>query len=353
MTAVTETSAESQEPGPAAAADQPVTGRVLSAIQPTADSFQLGNYLGALQHWVKLQETNEAFYCVADLHSMTVEYDPKLLRQRTLASYAQLIACGVDPSRSALFVQSHVPEHAQLQWALSCITGYGEASRMTQFKDKSAKEGTGASSVGLFTYPVLMAADILVYQAMGVPVGEDQRQHLELTRDLAQRFNKRFGKTFTVPTPIIIKDTAKIMDLQDPTSKMSKTSPNGCVFLLDPPKQIAKRIKSAVTDSETQVRFDTAAKPGVSNLMTILSVFTGESVGAIEKRYEGQMYGPFKGEVAEAVVEFATAYQARTSELLEDPAELARLMASGASRARDAAAPTLAAAFDRMGLIPA
>ena len=327
------------------------TDRVLSGIQPTADSFHIGNYLGALRSWVELQDTHEAFYTVVDQHAITVEYDPAELRQRTLVSFAQLLACGVDPERSVLFVQSHVPEHAQLAWVLSCITGYGEASRMTQFKDKSARDGTGAVSVGLFTYPVLMAADILVYQATGVPVGEDQRQHLELTRGLAQRFNARFGETFVVPEPLILKDTAKIKDLQEPTAKMSKSLPGGCVMLLDDPKKIAKKIKSAVTDSETVVRFDPETKPGVSNLLTILSALSGRTISELESHYEGSMYGPLKVDVADAVVEFATTYQSRTNEYLQDPAELHRLMELGAQKAREVATRTLADVYNRVGFV--
>lgn len=329
----------------------PPIQRVLSGIQPTADSFQLGNYLGALRSWVELQDTHEAFYTVVDQHAITVDYDPVELRRRTDVSFAQLLACGVDPERSVLFVQSQVPEHAQLAWVLSCITGYGEASRMTQFKDKSAREGTSAASVGLFTYPVLMAADILIYQATGVPVGEDQRQHLELTRDLAQRFNTRFGDTFVIPEPLIVKGTAKIKDLQDPTAKMSKSLPTGCVMLLDEPKKIAKKIKSAVTDSETVVRFDPETKPGVSNLLTILSVLGGQSIPDLEKHYEGSMYGPLKVDVADAVVEFATAYQARTNEFLDDRAELRRMMDFGAQKARAVASQTLATVYERVGFV--
>lgn len=328
--------------------------RVLSGIQPTADSFHIGNYLGAVRHWVGLQDTHEAFYAVVDQHAITVDYEPAQLRSRTLASYAQLLAVGVDPEQSALFVQSQVPEHAQLAWVLSCLTGYGEASRMTQFKDKMAKEGAAGASVGLFTYPVLMAADILIYRADGVPVGEDQRQHLELTRDLAQRFNTRFGEgALVVPEPLIVKDSAKIKDLQDPTAKMSKSTPAGCIFLLDPPKQIAKKIKSAVTDSETVVRFDPENKPGVSNLLTILSIMTDRSIPELEKHYEGSMYGPLKVDTADAVVDFATKYQLRTNEYLDDPAELSRLMAAGAARARAVASDTLADVYDKVGFITA
>ncbi len=331
--------------------DMAHTDRVLSGIQPTADSFHIGNYLGALRSWVQLQNSHEAFYTVVDQHAITVEYDPTELRQRTLVSFAQLLACGVDPERSVLFVQSHVPEHAQLAWVLSCLTGYGEASRMTQFKDKSARDGTGAVSVGLFTYPVLMAADILIYQATGVPVGEDQRQHLELTRDLAQRFNARFGETFVVPEPLILEDTAKIKDLQEPTAKMSKSLPTGCVMLLDDPKKIAKKVKSAVTDSETAVRFDPENKPGVSNLLTMLSALSGRTIPELEAHYEGSMYGPLKVDVADAVVEFATAYQSRTNEYLQDPAELHRLMELGAQKARGVATKTLTTVYDRVGFV--
>jgi tryptophanyl-tRNA synthetase len=325
--------------------------RVLSGIQPTADSFHIGNYLGALRNWVALQETHDCFYCVVDLHAITVEHDPAELNRRTRVSFAQLVALGVDPHRSTVFVQSQVPEHTQLQWALACLTGMGEAGRMTQFKDKSAKAGTDRTSVGLFTYPILQAADILVYRANAVPVGEDQRQHLELTRDLAARFNGRFGPTLTVPEPLIIKDTAKIFDLADPTSKMSKSSPAGCVFLLDPPKQTAKKIRSAVTDSETEVRFDPETKPGVSNLLTILATFTGRTVAEVEPEFAGRMYGDLKKDAAEAVVAFVEPVQARVAELLEDPAELDRQMSLGAARAREVAAATLADVYRNLGFV--
>ena len=327
--------------------------RVLSGIQPTAGSFQVGNYLGAVRHWVAMQESYDAYYCVVDLHAITVEQDPAELRTATLTAYAQLLAAGVDPERATLFVQSHVREHAELTWLLQCITGFGEAGRMTQFKDKSSKGGADRSTVGLFTYPVLMAADILLYQAAGVPVGEDQRQHLELTRDLAQRFNTRYGKTFTVPEPVIVKATAKILDLQLPTAKMSKSAPTGCVFLLDPAKTITKKFKSAVTDSETEVRFDPENKPGVSNLLTILAAFTDRTVETVVQDYQGAGYGALKVDTAEAVVAFAEPFAARVTELLADPAELSRLMAAGAERATVAAAPTLAAAYDRIGFVPA
>ena len=328
-----------------------MTARVLSGIQPTAGSFQLGNYLGAVQNWVALQDTHEALYCIVDLHSITVEQDPQELRRNILLGYAQLLAAGIDPARATIFVQSHVPEHAQLGWVLECITGYGEASRMTQFKDKSSKGDSDRTSVGLFTYPILMAADILLYQADEVPVGEDQRQHLELTRDLAQRFNSRFGQTFVVPKPLIVKETAKILDLQDPTSKMSKSSPNGAVFLLDDPKTIAKRLKSAVTDSETEIRYDPATKPGVSNLLTIVAAFTDRDVRSVEADYVGKGYGALKTDAAEVVVNFATPFAERVRELTDDPAELMRLMHEGAHKARAVAVPTLAAAYERLGFV--
>src|SRR5215813_14174388 len=263
--------------------------RVLSGIQPTADSFHLGNYLGAVRNWVALQETHDAFYCVVDLHAITAGHDPALLRHRTRASAAQLFALGLDPDRCTLFVQSHVPEHTELAWVLSCITGFGEASRMTQFKDKSAREGQEQASVGLFTYPILQAADILLYQADQVPVGEDQRQHLELSRTLAQRFNHRYGQTFVPPQPYILPDVAKIYDLQDPTAKMSKSSssPQGIVDVLDDPAVIRKKIARAVTDPGSEVRADAEAKPGVTNLLRIYSALSGEPVPALEAKYEG------------------------------------------------------------------
>jgi tryptophanyl-tRNA synthetase len=325
--------------------------RVLSGIQPTADSFQLGNYLGAVRQWVHLQDDHDAFYMVVDLHAITVETDPAVLRQRTRIAYAQLIAAGVDPQRSTLFVQSQVPEHAQLAWVLQCITGFGEASRMTQFKDKTARKGAEHASVGLFTYPILQAADILLYSADHVPIGEDQRQHLELTRDLAQRFNSRYGPTFVVPSPYIVKDTARVLDLQDPTSKMSKTLPSGCVFLLDPPKVIEKKIKRAVTDSQTEIRFDPEHKPGVSNLLTILATLTGRTVDQVVADLDGQQYGPLKQAAADAVVAFAEPFAKTVHALLDDPAEMDRLMAAAAQRARAAAAPVLVRAYDAMGLV--
>jgi tryptophanyl-tRNA synthetase len=327
--------------------------RVLSGIQPTADSFHLGNYLGALRQWVALQDTHEAFYCVVDLHAITVEQDPKLLRQRTRVSAAQLLALGIDPERSTLFVQSHVPEHAQLSWVMECIAGFGEASRMTQFKDKSTRQSTEHVSVGLFTYPILQAADILLYQANQVPVGEDQRQHLELTRDLAGRFNSRYGRTFTLPEAYIIKDTAKIYDLQDPTAKMSKSIPAGVVDLLAPVSASAKKFRSAVTDTEREIRYAPEAKPGISNLLVIYSTLTGKPIAELEAEYEGKGYGDLKKDIGAMFAEFVTPIQERVQSYLDDPAELDKVLAAGAARAREVASRTLATAYDRIGFLPA
>jgi tryptophanyl-tRNA synthetase len=328
--------------------------RILSGMQPTHNSLHLGNYLGALVQWVKLQDTHDAFYCVVDLHAITVEVEPAKLRERTRRTAAQYLAGGVDPARSTVFVQSHLSEHAELAWVLSCLTGFGEASRMTQFKDKAGKQGAEGTTVGLFTYPVLMAADILLYAADQVPVGEDQRQHLELTRDLAQRFNSRYGKTFTVPEPHIVKATAKIQDLQDPSSKMSKSSVSqaGVIDMLEDPKVIAKRIKSAVTDTGREVRFDEETKPGVSNLLRIHSALSGTSIPDLERQFEGKGYGDLKKEVADVVVEVASPFRQRTLEILADPAELDRILAEGAERARDVARATLATIYDRVGFLP-
>jgi tryptophanyl-tRNA synthetase len=327
----------------------------VSGIQPTADSFHFGNYLGALRQWVSLQDDYEPFFFIADMHAITVDQDPKLLRERCRRAAAQLIATGVDPERSAIFVQSQVPAHAQLGWVLQCLTGFGEASRMTQFKDKSAKGGSDRATVGLFTYPMLMAADILLYRPQYVPVGEDQRQHLELTRDLAQRFNHRFKKTFRLPEPFIIKETAKITDLQEPTAKMSKSasSPAGIIEMLDDPKVSAKKIRSAVTDSGSEVRFDPEDKPGISNLLTIYSALTGRSVPDVEEAYAGRGYGDFKKELAEIVVDFVTPFRDRTLELLEDRGELDGVLARGAEQAREVAERTLGDVYDRVGFIPA
>lgn len=326
-----------------------MTPRVLSGIQPTSDSFHIGNHLGALTNWVSMQETHECLYFIADMHAITVEQDPAQLRERTLLSFAQLLALGVDPKKSTIFVQSQVAEHAQFMWVLSCLTGLGEANRMTQFKDKAAKGGASSASVGLLTYPILQAADILLYRPNAVPVGEDQRQHLELTRDLAIRFNGRYGQTLVVPEPHILKATAKIMDLQDPTAKMSKSSPAGCVNLLDSLKVTEKKIKSAVTDSDTQISFDVTNKPGVSNLLTILSAYTGTAVPELVDSFAGRMYGDLKKEVAATVLEFAEPFQNRVFELMGDRAELESLMADGANRAREIAAATVKDVYTKIG----
>jgi tryptophanyl-tRNA synthetase len=329
----------------------PARHRVLSGIQPTSDSFHLGNYLGALRHWVALQDDFDAFYCVVDLHAITVDWDPALLRERTRVSAAQLLAVGLDPDKCALFVQSHVREHSELAWIFCCLTGFGEASRMTQFKDKSARSQN--VGVGLFTYPILQVADITLYQADRVPVGEDQRQHVELTRDLAQRFNARFGETFVVPEPHIVKEAAKICDLQTPTAKMSKSLPDaGTINLLDDPKRLAKKIRSAVTDSGSDVRFDEVDKPGISNLLTIYSVLSGRSIADLEDAYAGKGYGDFKKDVADVVVEFVTPVQRRVQSYLDDPAALDEILRAGAERARGVAAATMELVRDRVGFLP-
>ncbi len=326
---------------------------LLSGMQPSAASLHLGNYLGALTQWVKMQDDFNAYYVIVDLHAITVSQDPSELRQNTRRTAAQYIAAGIDPSKSALFVQSHIPAHAQLAWVLNCITGFGEASRMTQFKDKSQKGGADNSSVGLFTYPILQAADILLYQPKAVPVGEDQRQHLELTRDLATRFNSRFGKTFEIPEAHILKETAKIYDLQEPTAKMSKSAqdPKGLVNLMDEPSVIAKKIKSAVTDTDGEIRFDREAKPGVSNLIGIYSAVTGESVESFTSSLQGQGYGALKTAVADAVVAELDPIRLRAQELLADPAELDRLLAQGAAKANQIAERTLSDVYDKLGFV--
>ncbi|WP_283138584.1 tryptophan--tRNA ligase [Rhizohabitans arisaemae] len=328
--------------------------RVLSGIQPTAASFHLGNYLGAVRQWVEMQDAYDAFYCVVDLHAITVEYSPAELRRRTRRAAAQLLAAGLDPERCTVFVQSHVPQHTELTWMLQCLTGMGEASRMTQFKDKSQRYGESAASVGLLTYPILQAADILLYHADYVPVGVDQKQHLELTRDLAQRFNHRFGETLTLPNPYIMQAVQKITDLQEPTAKMSKSSssPGGILDVLEEPSSLRKKIMRAVTDTGTEIKADEENKPGVTNLLQILSALSGTSVPDLEKRYEGQGYGTFKKDVAEAVVEAFAPIRERTEKLLADEAELDRLLVEGAVRARAVAAETVAVVKDRMGFLP-
>jgi len=329
--------------------------RVLSGIQPTADSFHIGNYLGAIRQWVSLQESYDAFYCVVDLHAITVPQDPALLRRRTRIAAAQLFGAGLDPKRCTVFVQSHIREHAELAWVLSCLTGFGEASRMIQFKDKSLKSGADQASVGLFTYPILQAADIVLYQTDQVPVGEDQRQHLELTRDLAQRFNHRFGQTFVVPGPYIVKDVAKITDLQDPTVKMSKSSssPQGIIDVLEDSASIRKKVARAVTDMGSEVKADEENKPGVTNLLRIYSALTGDSVADLEQRYAGAGYGAFKKDLGEVVVDALAPIKERTEKMLADEAELDRLLADGAARAREVASKTMAAVRDRVGFLTA
>jgi tryptophanyl-tRNA synthetase len=328
---------------------------VFSGAQPTSDSLHLGNALGAVKQWEAMQDDYDAFFCVVDLHAITVPQDPAVLHRRTLVTAAQYLALGIDPARSTIFVQSQVPAHAELAWALGCFTGFGQASRMTQFKDKSQKVGTDSASVGLFTYPVLMAADILLYDTDLVPVGEDQRQHLELTRDLAQRFNARFPDTFVVPEAMIAKATAKIYDLAEPTAKMSKSAATeaGLINLLDDPKASAKKIRSAVTDSDRDIRFDPEAKPGVSNLLSIQSAVTGTGIESLVAGYEGRGYGDLKKETAEAVIEYVTPIKARVDELLADPAELQAILAKGADRAREVSTTTLRRVYDRLGFLSA
>ncbi|WP_405805176.1 tryptophan--tRNA ligase [Streptomyces sp. NBC_01187] len=328
--------------------------RVLSGIQPTAGSFHLGNYLGAVRQWVALQETHDAFYMVVDLHAITIPKDPAELRDNSRLAAAQLLAAGLDPERCTVFLQSHVPEHTQLSWVVECLTGFGEAARMTQFKDKSAKQGTDNTTVGLFTYPALMVADILVYRAHQVPVGEDQRQHLELTRNIAERFNSRYGDTFPVPEAYILKETAKIFDLQDPTVKMSKSAsaPKGIIELLDEPKTTAKKIKSAVTDTDTVIRFDAEKKPGVSNLLTIYATLTGTGITELEEKYAGKGYGALKTDLAEIVTDWVSPFRSRTQEYLADPATLDTILIKGAEKARTLASETLKTVYDKVGFVP-
>ena len=329
------------------------TKRVLSGIQPTSDSFHLGNYLGAVKQWVELQDGHDAFYCIVDLHALTVETDPALMRKRTLVSAAQLLALGISPEKSTLFVQSHVPEHNQLAWVMECITGFGEASRMTQFKDRSAKGGSDSTKVGVFTYPMLMAADILLHQADLVPVGEDQRQHIELTRDLAERFNSRYGVTFNIPSGFILKQGAKIYDLQNPTAKMSKSADSvaGLIEILDSPEVNAKKIKSAVTDAGREIKFDEKEKPGVSNLLTIHSALSGQKISDLENHFSGKGYGDLKSEVADVVVEYLKPIREKTLELLSDEAHLLTMLARGAAKAHEVSSTTLAKTYSNLGLV--
>ena len=323
--------------------------RIFSGIQPTGDKH-LGNLIGGFRQYAATQERGEGFFCIVDLHSITVEYDPEDFRERTLDLAAMLFATGLDPERSTVFAQSHVPAHAEAAWLLGGVTSYGQLGRMTQFKDKSDRHEF--ISAGLYTYPVLMAGDILLYQTDIVPIGDDQRQHLELTRDVAERFNSRFGATFKLPEGVYPEVGARIMDLQDPERKMSTTigTPQGTVKLLDDPDVIRKKFRSAVTDSGSEVR-RAADKPGVTNLIDILSSLTGEAADAIEARYDGTGYGQFKTDVGDAVVEAIEPIQKRFGELRSDPAELQRLLARGAEKARKASEPTLEQMYDRMGFV--
>jgi tryptophanyl-tRNA synthetase len=327
--------------------------RLFSGMQPSADSLHVGNYIGALLQWKEMQSTYDAIFCVVDLHALTVPQDAKLLAEHTRKTAAQYIAAGIDPELSILFVQSHVAAHPELAWILNTLTGFGEASRMTQFKDKAAKQGRDAASVGLFAYPTLMAADILLYDTVAVPVGDDQKQHVELTRDLANRFNSRFGETFVIPEPVILKETARIYDLQNPGSKMSKSAASdaGVVWMLDEPGKTAKKIKSAVTDDDREIRFDRGQKPGVSNLLTILSAFTGTPVPNLEASFEGKGYGDLKTTVADAVVATFEPMRRRALDLLDDPAELDRILGNNAERALAIAGPKLEQVYDRVGLL--
>lgn len=326
---------------------------IFSGMQPSSDSLHLGNYIGALDQWTKMQDEGEAIFCVVNLHAITVPQDPAELAERTRATAAQYIAAGIDPARSTLFVQSHVPAHAELAWVLNTLTGFGEASRMTQFKDKSQKTGAESASVGLFTYPILMAADILLYQTNRVPVGEDQRQHVELTRDLATRFNSRFGEVFTIPEAQIQGETAKIYDLQEPSSKMSKSAETeaGLIKVLDEPNVTRKKIMRAVTDADASIRFDRAEKPGVSNLLTIYSVLSGDSIESLEAEFAGRGYGDLKKALAEVVEATFAPVRARTAELLADRAELDRMLAEAAEAANERASRTLASVYEATGLL--
>lgn len=324
--------------------------RVFSGIQPSGD-LHLGNLLGALVNWSKMQDENDAVYCVVDLHALTLPQEPEALRKNTVELAQLLIAVGIDPERSTLFVQSQVPQHPQLAWLMECTVSYGELSRMTAFKDKSNRDSTKFVSAGLFTYPALQAADILLYDTDYVPVGDDQRQHVEITRDIAERFNSRYGDTFVVPEHVIPEAGARVMDLQYPDRKMSKSegeSP-GTVFVLEDPKKIEKKFKRAVTDSESEVRFDIAQKPGVSNLLSVLSACTGETPEDLASNYS--QYGPLKADTAEAVIELLRPIQERFTELQSDPAETERLLRVGADKAEAIAGVVLARAKRNIGLL--
>ena len=326
---------------------------VFSGVQPSGE-LTIGNYLGALRQWVKMQDDHECLFCIVDQHAITVRQDPEKLRKATLDVLALYLACGIDPEKSTIFIQSQVPEHAQLAWVLNCYTYFGEMSRMTQFKDKSARHSDNIN-VGLFTYPVLMAADILLYQAQEVPVGDDQRQHLEITRDIADRFNKIYGDIFTIPKAFIAKSGARVMSLQEPNKKMSKSDENrnNVIGLLEDPKAVAKKIKRAVTDSDEPpvVRYDVENKAGVSNLLDILSGVTGKSIAELEAEFEGKMYGHLKGAVADAVSEMLTELQERFHHFRNNEALLKRIAAEGAEKARRHAKSTLEKVYEAVGFV--
>lgn len=323
--------------------------RIFSGIQPSGE-LTLGSYLGAIRNWVALQNEYECLYCIVDMHAITVRQEPALLRSRSVRQLAQYIACGLDPQKNIMFIQSHVPQHAELAWILGCFTQFGELSRMTQFKDKSAKHADNITA-GLFTYPVLMAADILLYQADLVPVGDDQRQHVELCRDIAQRFNFNFPNTFTLPEPFIPKQGARIMSLNNPENKMSKSDPDGCVLLMDSPEEICRKFKRAVTDCDASVHFDTAAKPGVSNLLTIYCVTTGKTMAEAEAEFAGQGYGIFKPAVADAVVELLRPIREEAERLMQDKAYLEKIYTEGAQHAQYLANKTLRKVQKKVGFV--
>lgn len=324
---------------------------MFSGIQPSGD-LHLGNYLGAIRNWTALSDEFTCYYCIVDEHSITVRQDPAALRRRSTVQLAQYIACGLDPQKNTLFIQSHVHEHAELGWILNCYTMFGELSRMTQFKDKSAKNAENING-GLFTYPTLMAADILLYNADYVPVGADQKQHVELTRDIAIRFNNIYGDTFVVPEPYIPKVGARIMSLSAPTSKMSKSDPQGCVFLMDPPEEIARKFKRAITDSDTEhcVRFAPEEKPGVANLMNIYSAVTGKTFDEIEKEFDGQGYGAFKPAVGDAVIETLRPIREEAQRMITDKEYLKNIYTEGAQRAEYVARKTLRKVAKRIGFV--
>jgi len=326
-----------------------VKKRIFSGIQPSGE-LTLGSYMGAIRNWVALQDEYDCLYCIVDMHAITVRQVPADLRRRSLEQLAQYIACGLDPEKNIMFIQSHVPQHAELSWVLGCSTMFGELSRMTQFKMKSQQHADNITA-GLFTYPVLMAADILLYQADLVPVGEDQKQHVELTRDIAQRFNSAYSETFTLPEPFIPKLGARIMSLGSPENKMSKSDPDGCVYIMDKPEDILRKFKRAVTDCETEVRFDPAAKPGVSNLLTIYCAATGKSIAEAEAEFAGQGYGVFKPAVGEAVVELMRPIREEAQRLMSDKAYLESVYRDGAARAQALAEKTLRKVYKKVGFV--